>query len=78
MTPLEDAMDDSALDSKPAMKVSIKAEPLDGKHAASELLKAIEAKDVNAIDDALKLHYAACQSKMDDDGEEDGEDGKGY
>lgn len=65
------ALDDG--DGKPAVKVSVKAEPLDLKHAMGELLKAIEAKDVNSMADAYRLADAACDSEQ---GEDDGEDGE--
>lgn len=76
---LQDAMKGGGDDGGPAMALSIKAEPLDAKHAAAQLLKAIEAKDVNGIDDALRLHYAACEDEEDQGGgdEDDGEDNNG-
>jgi hypothetical protein len=58
----------------PPVAVSIKAEPLDAKHAAGLLLKAIDAKDVEGIDDALRLHYAACEQEEDDKDEDEDDD----
>lgn len=55
----------------PGVALSIKAEPLDSKYAASQVLQAIEKKDPAALDDALKLHYAVCQAEHGDDDEDD-------
>lgn len=52
--------------------VEIEVEPLDSLDAAARLLKAIESKDVHGIDDALRLHYEACESEH---GEPDGDEG---
>lgn len=62
------SLSDATLSDAPAA-ITVKAEPLDSKHFASELLKAFEAKDVNAIDDALRGHYAACEAEDDKDDE---------
>lgn len=60
-----------------AAGVRVSIEPVDAKamkrHAASELLKAVEAKDVSAIEDALDLHHAACQA-LEEQGEYDKDD----
>lgn len=56
---------------KKPMAVEVKVEPLDCKHAAADAMKAIEAKDVNAFEDAMRRFFVA----VDDDG--DGGDGDG-
>lgn len=74
------ALSDATMSDSPAVGVEVKAEPIDAKamkrHAAAALLKAIEAKDVNAVEDALDMHYAACEADegaYDDEGSEEKE-----
>lgn len=55
----------------------LKIEPmgLDCKHCAAEIMKAVENKDVNALEDALRMFMAACEEEEDKDG---GEEDEGY
>lgn len=55
---------------KMPVAVTVKAEPLDTKHAAADLLKAIKADDVNGMEDALRVFFAACDED-DDDGDDE-------
>jgi len=38
-------------------------EGFDSKHYAARLLKAIHGHDADGVDDALRGHYAACESE---------------
>lgn len=67
---LSDSTYGGGADSEPAMAVSVSAQPLDTKHAAAEIMKAIEAKDANALEDALELFIAACEDKYRDKGDD--------
>ena len=57
---------------------ALKIEPmkLDPLHAAANLLKAIESKDVHAIDDALRMHWTACEQEGDGGDDEGGDEGE--
>jgi len=71
---LFDALKDGkgkASKAKPAVvAVSVGKEP-DTMTAASRIMKAIENKDVEALDDALRLHAQLCEDEEGEDEEEE-------
>lgn len=51
--------------------MSLEPMGIDCKHCAAEIMKAVENKDVNALENALRLFMAACEQE-EDGGDDDG------
>jgi hypothetical protein len=68
VTSLADLADHDG-DGKTPVAVKVSVEPLDTRAAAAKLLKAVDSKDVEGIEDALRLFYAACDAESDEDDE---------
>jgi hypothetical protein len=60
---------------KSPVAVSVKVEPLDLRHAAAELIRAVDAKDLTGVENALRLGYGACRDEEEHD-EPDGDEGE--